>query len=537
MKPLTQPKEKPKSLDFTLLLSRLEADIIRGGNLGPLRKVLVREDIWKRADVHIQHQWARVSQMAGEVETSLRILCHINGIKPDMKQAWVERIELLLILDRRQEIAVVAAAVREHVDEKTYATWISLCERPYNSINSEEIAESMAPFGELKRRQKGIENFLELFSGREDCFARQWVDKKEGKQGYVPVRRPMEEQDVEDHLKGRKTYGIYLIRSDETVRVAVIDADLVKQYRNGKLKAEDRDLIKRERSYLFSRTMEISETIGLKPLVEFSGGKGFHFWYFFASSIKAGEAKVHINGIKNDVGRDLTAFNLEVFPKQAQLTGKGLGNLVKLPLGIHRLSGKKSYFMECSDRSIDAQLDFLTKVVPIQPSRIKSRKAAAPHENVMVHPRYQKWADDYPELSKLERLCPPMAQLIAACRHGKALSLREEKVLFQTVGFLSRAKSLLHHIMAFLSDYNPHLVDFKLSKIRGTPLGCKRIHSLLNFNGDICPFEGTPDYAHPLLHLKEWHRGKPVKSEKVENLQGAMENLKLAVLQVQRFLV
>ena len=91
--------------------------------------------------------------------------------------------------------------------------------------------------------------------------------------------------------------------------------------------------------------------------------------------------------------------------------------------------------------------------------------------------------------------------------------------------------------MAFLSDYNPHLVDFKLSKIRGTPLGCKRIHSLLNFNGDICPFEGTPDYAHPLLHLKEWRRGKPAKSEKVENLQGAMENLKLAVLQVQRFLV
>ena len=537
MKPSTQQIEKSRSLDFTLLLSRMEGDIMRGKNQDAWRKILVREDVWKKADLPMQRRWARAAQMAGEVETALLVLSHINGVRPDMREAWLERIDILLILDKREEIAAVAAAARGHVDEKTYTSWIGLCDRPNNSIDPKEMTEAMTPFGELKRRQKAIALYLGLFSGREDCFARQWVDKKEGKQGYVPVRRPMEERDVEDHLKGRKTYGIYLIRADETVRVAVIDADLVKQFRNGKLKAEDKDLIKREQSYLLSRTMELAETIGLKPLVEFSGGKGFHFWFFFASPINAGEAQAHINGIKNTISRDLTAFNLEVFPKQAQLSGKGLGNLVKLPLGIHKLSGRKSYFLECNDRSMEAQLDFLAKVAPAQPSQIRGRKADVPNEKVMVHPRWQKWADDYPELSRLERVCPPMAQLIAACRQGKALSLREEKILFQTVGFLSRSKTLLHHMMAFRSDYNPHLVDFKLSRVRGAPLGCKRIHSLLSFNGDMCPFEGTPDYAHPLLHLKEWARGIPAKAEKVESLQAAMENLKLAVSQVQRFLV
>ena len=385
-------------------------------------------------------------------------------------------------------------------------------------------------------REEATELYLRLFSGREDCFARQWVDKREGKQGYVPVRRPMEKRDVEEHLKARKTLGIYLIRTDETVSVAVIDADLIKQFRKGKLKTEDKDLIKREQDYLLSRTMEIAEGIGLKPLVEFSGGKGFHFWFFFSSPVNAGEAKAHIEGIKNAVSRDLTAFNLEVFPKQSQLSGKGLGNLVKLPLGIHKLSGRKSYFLACNDRSVDAQLDFLSNVVPTRPSQIRGRKADAQNEKVMLRPRWRKWSDDYPELSKLENGCPPMSQIIAACRQGKTLSLREEKVLFQTVGFLSRSKTLLHYVMAFMSDYNPHLVDFKLSRLRGTPLGCKRIHSLLDFSADMCPFDGTPDYAHPLLHLKEWARGVPSKAEKVENLQMALENLKLAVSQVQRFL-
>ena len=109
-------------------------------------------------------------------------------------------------------------------------------------------------------------------------------------------------------------------------------------------------------------------------------------------------------------------------------------------------------------------------------------------------------------------------------------------MIFQTIGFLPRAKSLLHHLMAFLPDYNPHLVDFRLSSLRGTRLGCRRIHSLLSFTGDICPFDSKAQYAHPLLHLGQWKEGLPKKAEKVENLSSALENLKLAVAQVERFL-
>ena len=213
-----------------------------------------------------------------------------------------------------------------------------------------------------------------------------------------------------------------------------------------------------------------------------------------------------------------------------------MGNLVKLPLGIHRVSGKRSYFMECHDRSMEAQLDFLMRLQPLRPVAATVQRLTQNKKKVLVHPRLQKWAEAWPELHRLETLCPPLGQIIASCRQGRDLSAREEKTVFQTIGFLPRGKSLLHHLMMSTPEYNPHLVDFKLSKLRGTPLGCKRIHSLLGFTGDMCPFDDEEGYAHPLLHVGEWKNRGRSKSEKIENLQSALDNLKLAVSQVQRFM-
>jgi hypothetical protein len=114
--------------------------------------------------------------------------------------------------------------------------------------------------------------------------------------------------------------------------------------------------------------------------------------------------------------------------------------------------------------------------------------------------------------------------------------MREEKILFHTVGFLPRAKTLMHRLLSAQAEYNPHLVDFKLSRVRGKPLGCRRIHSLVNFAGDLCRFERSSEYPHPLLHLTVWDDAQACKAERVDNLAGAIESLKLAINQVERFL-
>ena len=60
--------------------------------------------------------------------------------------------------------------------------------------------------------------------------------------------------------------------------------------------------------------------------------------------------------------------------------------------------------------------------------------------------------EDYPELARLNSLCLPLAQVLAACRHGKDITRREEKILLQTIGFLPRSNRCLHHLLGGLSE-------------------------------------------------------------------------------------
>lgn len=521
--------------NFDRVFPRLEREIVGGRRPDLCSQVLKREDIWKNVEPERQLKWARLAQMAGDVETALAVFAHINGETPELKAAWEDRLDLLTILDRREQLAAVIEASRKVFGEEQYREWVRTC-APQKGSSDGVMDAATAPFERLKQRQDLIQHYMALFSGREDCFARQWVDKTQGKQGYVPVRRPLEPRDVEDHLSGRKTYGIYLVRYDGTVTLAVMDADLKQEFRGRKLKADELALVRREGAYLYSRIADLSKALGLEPLPEFSGGKGLHFWFLLESPVAPAIVKRALEEIRDTLVRDLKAFNLELFPKQDQLSGKGLGNLVKLPLGVHRLTGKRSYLVACQDRSVEAQLEFLSRVEPSGVDTLLHSAERGKQEKVLSHPRLRKWSGDFPELSTLEACCPPLGQIIASCRQGRAISTTEERVLLQTIGFLKRAKTLVHHLMALLHEYNPHLVDFKLSRLRGSPLGCKRIHSILGFTGDLCIFREKGDYEHPLLHLEEAKDGLPVKSERAENLASAIDNLKSAIIQVQRFL-
>ena len=104
------------------------------------------------------------------------------------------------------------------------------------------------------------------------------------------------------------------------------------------------------------------------------------------------------------------------------------------------------------------------------------------------------------------------------------------------ISHLPRGNLLLHHLISRTPEYNRPLLDFRISKVRGTVLGCKRIHSLLDqAGGDLpCAFGGS-GYAHPLrhLHLADEPAGM---QERVIDLKDALVGLKTAIVQVERFL-
>jgi hypothetical protein len=533
----------PPGTDYTLLVRRLDKAVLENPESARVREVLARQAVWRKLPVPQALEWASLAQIAGLPDTALEIYGFLTDQDPASAGIWEPYIRLLDILDYRQRLSSAAALAGRYLSKEQVAAWIS--GKP-ESVDSHrrmdpDLAAAEDPFARMHTWQALLDRFMDLFAGRDDVFARQWADKNEGKSGYVPVRRSMDKADLEDHLKGLKTYGIYLMAPDATVRCGIIDADLVKPLRAAPRKPADQARIKKEQVYMITRIRESSQALGLMPLLEVSGGKGFHFWYFADRPVPASVMRTALSGLMDPLKKDLSCFELEVFPKQDHLSGKGFGNLVKLPLGIHRLSGKRSYFPECARKEIPLQLAFLEKVEKADPQKFASGPKTAAVSKLVTHPNLEALTKEYPGLFELQRLCPPLGQLIAMAREGRDLRVREEKILFQTLGFLPDGKKILHYLFRNDPEYNPHMVDYKLSRLRGMPLGCKRIHSLTAAAVDFCDIQ--PDhtgYIHPLIQVEAWQKMDEKKtpvSGKIQNLTQAVENLKIAIHQVERFLV
>jgi hypothetical protein len=94
-----------------------------------------------------------------------------------------------------------------------------------------------------------IRLFMSLFRGREDVYAKRWENKKKGTSGYSPVclnqwqeglcgkpripcakcdhkaYAPLNEDTIEEHLRGKIIVGIYPMLSDETCCFLAMDPE------------------------------------------------------------------------------------------------------------------------------------------------------------------------------------------------------------------------------------------------------------------------------------------------------------------------
>lgn len=519
--------------DFELLIRRIREGALKGEDLEPFKDCFTREDILECLEPAEALEWARIAQVAGYPDSAIQILKRTTEKYPEEESLWLELIELLSYLDRQEDLLKMRAKAlifRPDIEPK-----ILIGEGSTTHIEVPQFKELDEPFLRAKKEEALINRYMELFSGREDCFARQWADE-EGNTGYVPVRRPIDASDVREHLLGRKTYGIYLLKEDSRTTLGVLDLDLKAEYVSSEARQRHAAQIDREITYMIDRIKDLSKDYGLHPLVEFSGGKGFHFWYILSEPTEPSLVRKVLGMIADGIRGDLAFHNVEVFPKQDRLSGKGLGNLVKLPLGIHRGTGRASYFLPKVEGDVWRQLEAISGVKPNALNWIGAcAKESEP--KVYLHPRHSEWLNPYPELKLLVERCPVLGRLISAIRNEKVLSVKEEKVLLWTLCFLKRGKAMLHAIFQNLPEYNSHLLDYKISTVRGHPLGCKKIHGLLDVNIDYCDFLDPRPYMHPLLHCKEYmNSNSSPPSEKVENLQDALQQLLVSIQAVLRFL-
>jgi len=171
------------------------------------------------------------------------------------------------------------------------------------------------------------------FVGRGDVFARQ---SKEG--AYFPERRAITQEDLDEHRAGFTSIGTYTLNPLEVrgemryyANFIVFDLDTF-----------DEDQLRILKKSV-ERMIDPFETEFPMLMLEKSGGKGFHIWLFLEEPVEAYRLKHWLDDefwpYYVSKGGDP---KLEVFPKQTSVREGGYGNLTKLPLGVHAVTGNRS---------------------------------------------------------------------------------------------------------------------------------------------------------------------------------------------------
>lgn len=211
------------------------------------------------------------------------------------------------------------------------------------------------------------------FLQRRETKARQFRDGH-----YEPVHEPWTLADIQDHLAGRATWGHYLVDDSNLCRVAAFDIDLRAKGewrpdcdspyidcfpRTIWTEAQPLDVVidfrMQMRCLAEGLALRLRRRTALEVAVAYSGSKGVHVYVFLPEPIPAvaaravmAEALESFHCFERFRGEHLwrhvdayRALEIEVFPKQDEVAAGGLGNLMRLPLGVHQKSQQAGYFI------------------------------------------------------------------------------------------------------------------------------------------------------------------------------------------------
>lgn len=404
---------------------------------------------------------------------------------------------------------------------------------------AEPVARSILPHDDAARPRPPEEDalpafsdadcarFHHLFSGREDTHARQW--HQGGDTGYSPVHEPFTPAVARRHFMGACTIGVYPIRLDGTCNFCALDLDITKAAINraATMPEKARSLRETLRETGLS-ILQGLRALGLDPLFEHSGYKGRHYWIFLSDPQPADFMHSLGRHLLAWLGKALPAdFHLEFFPKQSQASGKGLGNLIKLPLGIHKRTGKRAMILDDSGNPVAdpfgalrqvglhdrarllGALDLLSRSAPA--SKLSTPPVSISEEKTPSPPPLRvelRWTDaDFdsdPAVARMLSKCPVLRALKDRAANQRTLTRDEQLVLIHTLGHLPTGPLAVNHLLGKCVDVAPE--TFMKDHLKGSPTSCptirKRIPLVTRQVSCRCDFSFAPDrYPTPALHV------------------------------------
>jgi len=377
-----------------------------------------------------------------------------------------------------------------------------------------------------------IVRFAHMFAGREDVYARQWWGES-GEGGYSPVREPFTAKVARNHLLGAITVGVYPVRLDDTVTFCAFDIDITKRaIARARGSVEEARRLKGLVAEVSGRLLRALAALEMQPLMEDSGYKGRHLWLFF--EVPEPARVVHQFGslLLRTFDVRTTDIQVEFFPKQGS-AGGGLGNLIKLPLGIHRRTGRRSRLLEpdgtpCPDpfaalrrqprvsrERLHAAIVRLKTEAPAAPAAAGQTDAGEGEEERGARvaapappaPPPAWTAADFetnPEIAHLLARCPVLDALKTKVEQHRRLTHDEQVVLIHALGHSGSGVLAVNYLLDACVDA-PAGARLQ-TPLSGNPISCPKIRKRIPWvTGSVpcnCDFSFAPDrYPTPRLHL------------------------------------
>ncbi len=349
--------------------------------------------------------------------------------------------------------------------------------------------------------------FLNLFKGREEYFAKQIKNENENFI-YVPVKQTLNSSILDLHISGDLTLGLYTLTKESTCFTSVFDIDIKKAVYDSlnKESAEFHD-IKKEVFKISGLLREELMKYELPSFLVDSGNKGAHVWMFFHEPVDAKPLKSFLKFILEKITLP-EEIHIDLFPAQERLKENGLGNLIKLPLGIHKKSGKRSLFLTENFIPFTNQNEGLNIIRQI--SRNQFRKAiesSLTSKNKQENKKEHKRDLDMPhEIERLLIGCSVIHSLVGKIEQNHFLEPKEEHVLIYVLGSLGKSGHVFcHFIFAKTLRYNPDSLTGKLKAVPPNPMSCpkirKHLKQLSEYVNCNCEFDlEDKEYPSPLKH-------------------------------------
>lgn len=339
------------------------------------------------------------------------------------------------------------------------------------ALGQEALAGLAEPAGETgAARAADLPLLQSFFRGKEGVFAVEAVDRR-GHRSFLPVHRPLGDDDWRAHLAGEKTLALPLVGSGNACQLGVLDIDMTK-----KALAEDPGGRERLRSRALGAALRLRRLLlaeGAESLLEDSGHKGHHLWVRLAEPVEAHRLRRWLLDLVEKGPAAPEGVRIEVFPDRDRVRPGGIGPIVKLPLGVHGKSGRWCSLLDTDGNPLADPFEALRGLQEVPVAVLDGRQPEASTQAAESVPAMG------PRAARMIAGCRVLGHLMKRVEETSYLNHKERTTLLCTLGHLGgEGRDALHSIIGKTYNYRREVTDRHIDRLLEYPISCPRVREL-----------------------------------------------------------